>query len=989
MCCTEKDISEERMARRLAIGRKYPVRQDKSVSGDLQKLKGRLTAAKAEISSIKAGVVSVTSPAKHTPAGPPPRATAAPPPPKPKQLQLHPTKPLPHRLPVYSLRQEPPVRKPVDKKSSGPGGKERKTGAETRRLVTKPELPKDDTRLKRQKSSAEKTQVTSRTARLAQPKKPVNKPAHPQQQQGRVPLAKTSPKMPVIRRPAAPQANPDAAPRRPAVKKDQAKDKSSFPSDVDEEYTMKKFMEQRDSLTTVLTLSDKASVGATDRFVSNLANILTLAGADDLVQEYTDLTIDKVLCDKSGVGVICSKPPQTTAKLLDLKVTVDEPKQHDHIGNEDTKIKDNASHAGHCSGMSAQLEQPDKEQLDVVSVAVSKEDKLQIAVNAANQLEDKSVSVRSRDLEDSVISDTKTENATEVLSEAKSEKACESKISEGAMSIQNSDNHENDSAEIGLGELQKDTFRHEVHHDDAKKEEKKAEAEMERVLEREEDRLSSASASLYDDRRTSEDEDEYSEVAIRDVSSTEVAPSPLSDKDPELAALSATSTVSERDRASPGTLSSSSSGVVDTGNGKGTPKFAGEMVKVVDKDSRQQIVVDVRETERERQTESQAAQSEDAVGTTREGPPSARVASSPSVKSGHNIPSSNIDGFNTDYSLDEGPLRDNEDDEEERSWSGSDLEYEYELMRLKSASFEQETLKVDPAIQVGNSVDYDDNNLAVKTGYQVRTSPALKNKELKREAEEKNVSASDEDGDERHRSDITSREVTKVLTEDAVAEDDSGSIADEQVTSDTVKRELINAEPDTTDDDEFYGIPVLTPLDVDEGPDQALRGEGPSVYQDEHPARFYPLGEDGLPDFAAAYSRGLDHRMEDRYDGGKLSATEKSAANDHGQLFHEPEHSSVSGMQRTRDEVSSPFYESAQSDDSDEDAAYPPSSETHLLQSDLPEAMSAHAENRQQSKRISMKSEARPTDEVEIAVYAVPGSPDYNTPIYDHLQDTA
>jgi len=117
----EKEISQERMARQQAIGRKYSVRLDKSVSGDLQKLRGRLAAAKAELSAIKADVVTVTSPVRRSP--PDQLRAAAAGPPKSRQTQADTSRPVPaaSRPPVYSLRNAQSIRQPVVKSGQGQG----------------------------------------------------------------------------------------------------------------------------------------------------------------------------------------------------------------------------------------------------------------------------------------------------------------------------------------------------------------------------------------------------------------------------------------------------------------------------------------------------------------------------------------------------------------------------------------------------------------------------------------------------------------------------------------------------------------------------------------------------------------------------------------------------------------------------------------------------------------------------------------------------
>jgi len=136
----EKEISQEKIARQLAIGRKYSVRLDKSVSGDLQKLRDRLAVAKAELTAIRADVVTVTSPVRRSPPDPP-RAAAGPP--KSKQMQADTTRPV-VRPPVYSLRNAQTTGQPVVKSGQGTGvpargpiAVARKPGAGTKQQVMK------------------------------------------------------------------------------------------------------------------------------------------------------------------------------------------------------------------------------------------------------------------------------------------------------------------------------------------------------------------------------------------------------------------------------------------------------------------------------------------------------------------------------------------------------------------------------------------------------------------------------------------------------------------------------------------------------------------------------------------------------------------------------------------------------------------------------------------------------------------------------------
>jgi len=389
-------------------------------------------------------------------------------------------------------------------------------------------------------------------------------------------------------------------------------------------------------------------------------------------------------------------------------------------------------------------------------------------------------------------------------------------------------------------------------------------------------------------------EDDFNDVRMfghRVTSSIEIPLSTLSDKEPELAALSAMSSVSDRDLASPDLRASSHSD-------EEADRNTADVVKVIDKERSTEIVVDVgkKQHEAEAKAEAKAAKSDkDELDTHRELPTSA------SARPRDSFFPVEADNVENDYLPDKGP-------EDEIYWSSSDYEEEDELMQLKSASFDDDVDAVDPA-----------------TGtHRLKMSfPAFENKEL---APEKKAPASagvGESGkmDERLHGKVTS-------SQEAVAEYDVGSVVDELVTEDTVELERSNAglahdmEPEREPGDDYaddipaeiretpsylereYGVPILTPLDRDHELDEGLRGEGPSVQQNKSAARLYPLGEDGLPNFAAEYPFGIDFAgaflMEDsnrptRHEGEKVAAAEEgtviAAVGSHGHLRFDAENS--------------------------------------------------------------------------------------------------
>jgi len=422
-------------------------------------------------------------------------------------------------------------------------------------------------------------------------------------------------------------------------------------------------------------------------------------------------------------------------------------------------------------------------------------------------------------------------------------------------------------------------------HEDADKWRKESLAGDETGFRSEEGRLSSE--SLHDDRLTlpdDEQDDDFSDVRMLGhhvTSSIEIPLSTLSDRDPELAALSTRSSVSGvRDLTSPNPPPSTPPvGDQDTAT-MGDPNLpkADAVVhasnNVDDDGDPNPETVTVIDKEAGRNGPQTADSGEDCLETQREG--SSTAVSS----SGDNFSPLKADNVDNDYSEDEDVY-----------WSGSDYEEEDELWQLRSASFEEETDEVDPATVVGHLSDTQHQEVAFR--YEL----APENKAT--------AFAGVEDAGKTHervRGDMSSRQET-------AAEDGDK----QKATMVTVERDRSNAENTElergNDDAEIretpsylereYAVPILTPLNRDHDWGEALRGEGPSVHQDVSAAGLYSLGEDGLPDFTAEYSMGIDFtgaNLTDNYnplsghDGGKaVDGVEAAAIGGHVLPHFDPE----------------------------------------------------------------------------------------------------
>ena len=902
----EKEISEERMARRQAIGSKYSVRLDPSVSGDLQKLKDRLAAAKAELSAIRADVVIATSPVRRTPPDPP-RATALPP--KKKPIQPAPAS----RPPVYSLRQPPLARQPVVKGGPGLGvparesiapiaaGRKPRVGNKQQR--TKVEEVQVDSRPGRQKAAVGKPlakpgAAATRPVRPTQQKKPTT--SHQQHQappQRRVPPAQTVPKPRATGRPAGTlerqklprTTNPDAAPRKREVKKNKEsvsprpKDGNIFPADVDTQYTMKKFMAQRESEISTSTVTVPQKTG-----VEVAKDVSEVVDVDKLHQVSADETVDKMQGSwlafrmnadqlehlKSGANFSdFPQPPRTTPERSDsrFKGASNEEKQNVSVSKTAASYVHKTSTVHKMS--TVQNEHGTKD--DVAHISAANYETVKTAMSTAEKFEDENVRTEKDAVENKILSES-TKKKVQTMQSDKP-------LIDNRERARNREGSEPEPDTTKLDIVQKDEDKQIVH---AKKTENETgrEATEGRELDRVEDKVEDreSSVSMFDDHHTLPDDNVYDELRM----SAEVPLSIRSDNDPELAALSATSSVSRRDLASPSLPFGSPAGDVEATQAAADQKPDVwkymkesnpdvELVKVIDKERKTEIIVDLGDRKREG---DQAVQDEekDDVGQER--------STSPKLLMSKDDESLKADDGDADSMLSEGsvhPLRDNEDDEEEICWSGSDNEEVDELMQLafgQRDSFEEDTEQVDRVINTRDLSDNEDKDEANRP-----VTLLHENKEVEHEPGKK-------------MDDVTSLEVNTKPMEEAVAEDDVGSIADEQITKETFERIVSNAglTEDTEvehgneySDDNFisapisgarnyleeeYGLPSLTSLDREEELDEALRGEGPPMYQDEEAAGQYCLGEDGMPDFGAEYYAGI--AAERSEEGERAAVTE-------------------------------------------------------------------------------------------------------------------
>jgi len=917
----------EKLARNQAIGRKYSMRLDQSVSGDLQKLRDRLAAAKAELSAIRADVVTVTSPVRRPPPDLP-RVAAVPP--MPKQAQPATSKPLPPpRQPVYSLHRALPIRPPVVKNVPDPeiaaGGAiaaGRKLGVEIKQQIT--EEKQVDSRTGRQKAAVGKPLVRTGVAqpRLVRPtpqKKPTVTSQQPQQvMQRRAPPVQTSAKpllTPATRRlvetqqparqklPRVTNAAATAPRKRPVKKRGKISDSSEpkdrgrpFPAAVDKQYTMKKFTAQRESeqSASIPTTNDKPSLSNVireTRDVSEVADTLHQATTSDQPQTaWLQLPINaNELTQRRRSDVKFGEFPRSSQKSPELlghkfKSTVDlEEQEADRVSKtlarniiEESTIPDQTEDA------------------QIVSISAAQRDMLKMAMGTGENREDRDMG--SEKDADEVIVDTKTKNANEMFSESANyriqmmQSSKRLVVDSERLAQKNEGGFKGESEKIPQNDEGGQTV-HQTVHDDAKKNEEKPGEEW-TELDRDEARVSLM--SVFDDHQTLPEND-YELDGFRLLerhltSSTEAPLSTLSDNDTELAALSDRSSIaSHRNFHSPDFPNFRS----PTGDVQALD--AGQ-VKVVTKEQNMEIIVDLDyKAWKEVIEPAEVTQDDDDGDDVRSQSFDERSTGDVSLRSSV----SRIDlplkvaGADTDMKDDECSVRSGRHDDDDFKaglyCSDSGIADKDQMLQPESShrdSFEEDTDEVDPAVKVPDE-----------------------NKDLEREValEKKLLIASVVDGkmNERLHGDVTSRKV-----EEAVAENDTGSIADEHITKEMAERVLSNAglTKDTTTelehdnsfaDDDFiaaaisgtsnylereYGLPSLTPLNMEEGPDEALRGEGPQMYHDDEATRLYPLGEDGLPDFGAEYELGFGTEESDDEDEEHAVIT-----GGYGQLLSEPE----------------------------------------------------------------------------------------------------
>ena len=884
------------MARRQAIGSKYSIRLDESVSGDLHKLKGRLATAKAELSAIRADVVLVTSPIRRTPPDQP-RVTAVPP----KSTAM--PRPPPRRPPVYTLRPSPPTHQPVVRAGPGlgvpvgrgPTTAARKRGAGTKQQpVTKTEAMQVDSRPGRQTAAAVSKPLTkpaaTRAVRPGQQTKP-SATAHRRPQplaQRRAPPVQTSARRQTAAGTAkvARATNTDAAAARKQrdVKKRLQQTATSasarpqdgaqiFPADVDTQYTMKKFMAQRESEFSVstTTMPQKPSVSHVDRVISEVAQdvaevvdqlqVPLHVSANDQTHQSTWLEfpvnvdqLPNLIGEATTFGDI-PQPPTTTPLQSDShfkgSAAADEEKPNVHIGKTSTSYVDRTSTI-------IQNEHANKDDDVPARTSAAKHETVKSAMNIAEKrASDGNVKTKKEADEVLVEANTETGNGN-IPSESAHEKvqAMQSnkflvEVHERARSRENLE-REPAADRSKFANVEKDEDQQAVHHTvhvEEKDEETGYEAQN-WAGELQQDGGRESSVSVYDDHHTLPDDDVYGVLPV----SADIPMSNLSDNDPELAALSATSNVSHRDLTNPA-FDSPTDDVEATEaaaiQNLHTWKYANdddahtEVVKVVEKERKPEIIVDVGNTKRRG---DEAAHDDEEDGMAEE-----RSKSTGSSMSGDDetLKAGEADAYD-------------DDDDEEIYLSGSDNEEEDELVQLASRQqnyLQEDSDKVDGGIKTRNLSDNENKDVLL----------AHKNDELK------------------HGDDGALREVGKKSMEEAIAEDAAGSTADEQISNDTFQRIrsddgfVEHAERDGEKNypadnfipapiggvpnylEEEYGLPSLTPLDRDEELEGALRGEGPPIYHDEETVGLYSLGEDGLPDFSGEYSLGIGaERLEEK-----------------------------------------------------------------------------------------------------------------------------
>jgi len=901
----EKELSDERMARRQAIGSKYSIRVDNSVSGDLQKLKGRLAAAKAELSAIRADVVIATSPIRRSPPDQP-RVIAVPP--KPKAMP-----PTVHRPVASTQRQSQPTHpRAPPAKNAAPGlgvplATRRPTtvtrrpaaGVTKQQPMTKTESMHVDPRPGRQKTAAGGIKLLTKPAapaaatRSVRPAPPQKKPPtitykqpHPPSQRraapaqtsaarqtaaprvsrgAAVPDAVTARKREVRKRPQKTAAVAPAAVSAPRLQEAAAQ---IFPVDVDTEYTMKKFMAQRDSEFSVstTTMPQKPSLSHVERVVSEVAHDVSEVvdtaklhppppqrhvsavnkGAYQNTWVELPVNTDQLQQFRADSEVKFDDFPQaptTTPQQLDDQFkagAADEEKQPVHIGKTSTSDVDRTSivETQHASKHDDNLH---------AETSAAKHDTVKTATSIANKPADGNVKTEKK--ADRVLVDTsvKTKNQ-KVPPESTYGKAHAMQSNEFLMEVEKKarsrEGFEHKPAADKLN-VEKGEDRQAVHHDvhveekDNKTEHKAEEAQATK-LKQTGGKVSSV--SMYDDHQTLPDDDVY-DVDVLPVS-VDIPTSYFSDNDPELAALSATSNLSYRDLVNP--VFSSPTGDMEATEPAGIQELVAgkhaakddntrtEVVKVIATEREAEIIVELGNEKREGED---AGQNDEKDGMVK-GRHSSSARSSMS-KDEESLRAGDSDDASLHFDGDD------DDDDEAIYWSGPDNEEEDELMQLMQPnSVEEDSAKVDRSNKTGDLSHNDD----------------------------KCVLSSHKDKEQKPGDQVASRKVNKESVEEAVAENNTVSIADEQITKETFEKIRSNkglledTEREHENDclagnlvpvsgvpnylEEEYGLPSITPLDAEEQ-DKALRGEGPPIHHDEETVGLYSLGEDGLPDFGA------------------------------------------------------------------------------------------------------------------------------------------
>lgn len=812
----------------------------------------------------------------------------------------------------------------------------------------------------------------------------------------------------------------------------------AFPAEVDKDYTMKKFMSQRDPQfgTGDRATAGQHSFGDIDRMVMELAK-----------------EVSEVVDERQPLFAVDDDRRQNA--WLEFPVGVD---QFQHLLNGDFEF-----------GYFPQSPEPFGSQLDgevdfddhVSKAAVGNADKRsEIRVQAEHTIKDQTIDASSAKhnvtgdneklAKENVRSGTSADEYAETVTENeewenRKTRETQSRKLKTVRLMQTEGNCELESHKTELvAQVHKYDDSQAAQRftpDDAKKKkEAKAGYRAESGAESEGDADASSSEDLYYDRQTPQDDfdDDYDDVRTfgrRLTSSTEIPMSALSDKDTELAALSASSTVSHRDLASPTIPSGFSPGdavrattavreVADASN----HADEAELVKVVDKERKTEIIVQLEDKKPEEEIVPREEFTR-AKSRNEKRPASGSDASWRSSVSGDDQ-FSKANDVDNDYVLDEDavhPLTDYGGGQDDTHWSGSENDDEYDMQR---ASFEADTNEIDPSTKAEASSDDEDRDPAEGTHYPVTSSSPHADKKPEHEAPEKTEVDDDGEVDKRFRGMVTSREVTKALTED-VAEDDSGSIEDVPITRRTTQR-VVNTdssakdpEPENandSDDDDFvsaviigtenylereYGLPGLTSLDENEEAAEALRGEGPSLCQDEDATGFCALGEDGLPVFGAKCSLGIDDTGDGVEDGNPVidrlgetvTATttsvdgEKTESRGRQSISVPIAVGKLSGGEKISkrvDDEASFLAEAASPEDAVNDPSYPTSTAEMLYPKAAMENgnLSGVLEN-QKGMKEKTKIEAIPAGEIEVVEYAMPGSTNLHGPTrkLDHLLD--